>query len=103
MGGSCMIASIRTPDWKWDSMDADERLIEAIDQSGVLGVLSQLKGIADQPERMIGAGPNVVMNLTGGLVQGDINQFSWGLPYRNYLLTKGLFDSAIDNIERAGQ
>jgi hypothetical protein len=101
IGLGYMVAAVKTPDWRWNDMDADQKLVEAIDQSGVMGVLSQAKGIWDQPERAIGAGQNVAINALQGAASGDVNQMSWALPLRNHLLLRGLFDAAVDGIERS--
>ena len=126
VGLGYMVAQIKTDPNIWENMSTEQRMTRAIDQSGVVGVLSQytnlLQGTAigltgqnpfpfdprngyepsltDAAFNIAGAGPSVARNAVQGIVEGDINKFSWALPMRNHIGLKGLFDSAVDGMER---
>ena len=126
VGLGYMVAQIKTDPNIWENMSTEQRMTRAIDQSGVVGVLSQytnlMQGTAigltgqnpfpfdprngyepsltDAAFNIAGAGPSVARNAVQGIVEGDINKFSWALPMRNHIGLKGLFDSAVDGMER---
>jgi len=106
VGLGYITASLRTPDYIWNGMSVDQRLMEGIDRSGVVGVLSNMKGIAEQNgvgntvARAAGAGPSAARNLIEGAATGDARQFSRGLPLQNHIILGDLFDAAVDGIER---
>lgn len=106
VGLGYMVSSVKTPDYIWDRKDPGEKILDAIDQSGIMGVLSNAKGIAQQDGfgdtamRIAGAGPTAAGNLIGGAVTGDANTFSKGLPLQNHIILGDLFDAAVDGIER---
>lgn len=106
VGLGYMTSSLKTPDYIWDNQGMGERMTDAIDQSGIMGVLSQAKGVLQQDTfgegalRAAGAGPSAAINVAGGAVTGDANQFSKGLPLQNHILLGDLFDAAVDGIER---
>jgi len=106
IGLGYMTASLKTPDYIWDNQGMGERMTDAIDQSGIMGVLSQAQGIFQQDTlggaalRAAGAGPSAAINFAGGAVTGDANQFSKGLPLQNHILLGDMFDAAVDGIER---
>ena len=126
VGLGYMVAQIKTDPNIWENMTTEQRMTRAIDQSGVVGVLSQytnlMQGTAigltgqnpfpfdprngyepsltDAAFNIAGAGPSVARNAVQGIVEGDINKFSWALPMRNHIGLKGLFDSAVDGMER---
>lgn len=107
LGLGFMVAQVRAPDWEWSQMNAGQKVAAAVDQSGIMGILSQFYGIAeretpmDMALRAAGAGPNVAMNAASGAATGDVNRMSWALPFRNHILLRDLYDAAVDGIERS--
>lgn len=126
LGLAYMVAAIKTDSNHWENMTLDQRLRRAIDQSGVMGVIHNYHDLAqgtaigafgvnpmpwgpkygfeptgtDAAFDLMGAGPSAARNLIGGTLSGDLDQASWGLPFRNYLFLKSFFDSLIDGYER---
>ena len=117
-----IVASIRTPESSWEEMTLDDRLMRAIDQSGVMGVLPQYMGVAggtalgatgqnpfgsagygetrmDGVFDVLGAGPSIARNAALG-VTGDLESLRWSLPFSNHFALKGMFDSFFDGLER---
>ncbi|WP_138469864.1 hypothetical protein [Poseidonocella sp. HB161398] len=106
VGLGYMVASFRQGE-SWDRREPEEKLYEAIGQSGVLGILPQVLAVGEQPTgydmamRAAGAGPNAASNLMHGAATGDLMETSWGLPFRNHLLIKDFVDQMVDGSERA--
>jgi len=126
VGLGWMVAQVRTPAFAWDNMSFEDKMKAAVDQSGVMGVMSQYSELAqgsaigltgrnplpfepanghdpsltDAAFNLMGAGPSAARNLIQGVAQGDLNRASWGMAYRNHILTKDLFDAAVDGLER---
>lgn len=126
MGLGYMVASVRGGD-QWENRPLEDRMAQAIDQSGVTGVIAnyvnygqgmaeatglgnplpfsrtrgmRYPGMGDMMEQVAGPAVSAPVNLIGGVLTGDAEQASWGLPFRNFLLTKGLIDAAVDGQER---
>lgn len=127
VGLGFMVAQMRTDENQWDSMGFEDKLAKAIDQSGVVGVLGNYANLTQgmsiattginplpfdrtrgmrNPDMgnmavsLMGAGPSALTNFVGGAVNGDAEQFSWGLPFRNHIALKWLFDGAVDGMAR---
>ncbi len=125
VGLGYMVAAIKTPSERWDSMGLDDRIRVAIESSGIVGVLSNYANLTQgsvigltganpfpwSPEHnyypsamdamfnIAGAGPSVARNLVQGVATGDPTMTSWAMPLRNHIFLKWLFDAAIDNLE----
>lgn len=126
IGMGYMVSAVRSGD-RWDQMGVEDKLAQAVDQSGVTGVIANYvnygqgitsamglgnplpfertrgmrhPGAGDMLEQFAGPAISAPLNLMGGIFGGDLGQASWGVPFRNYLLTKDLFDRTIDGIER---
>ncbi len=125
VGLGYMVAAVKTPSERWDSMDLDDRIRVAIENSGIVGVLSNYTNLTQgsvigltgqnpfpwSPEHnyypsamdalfnIAGAGPSVARNLVEGVTTGDPTMTSWAMPLRNHIFLKWLFDAAIDNLE----
>ena len=125
VGLGYMVAAIKTPSERWDSMGLDDRIRVAIENSGIVGVLSNYSNLTQgsvigltgknpfpwSPEHnyypsamdamfnVAGAGPSVARNLVEGVATGDATMTSWAMPLRNHIFLKWLFDAAIDNLE----
>jgi len=127
VGLGYMVSMIRSPDYAWDQMGPGDRLSRAIDQSGIMGVLPQYShlaqgtaigttgqnpfpwemrrgqqdvSLADAAFNLAGAGPSVARNAVQGAAQGDPRRFRWALPFSNHFALDGLFDNAVEGIER---
>ncbi|MFD2175684.1 hypothetical protein [Rhodobacter lacus] len=127
VGIGYMVQQLRTPADSWNQMSIEDRVARAVDQSGIMGALSNIGNLAQgsiiaatgknplpfAPTRgpgnpsgldvafsAAGAGAGAMRNLIGGAFDADLGQFSWGVPFRNYLFTKHLTDAAIDALER---
>jgi len=126
LGLAYMVAAIKTDSNHWQNMTMDQKMRKAIDQSGVMGVIHNYHDLGqgtaigafgvnpspfdpkngyrptgtDAAFDLMGAGPSAARNLIGGTLSGDVNQASWGLPFRNYFALKGFFDGLVDGIER---
>lgn len=107
IGLGYMAQELRTPQFIWDKMSATEKLIASIDQSGMMGVISQTAGLAERGtisstlSRAAGAPFTVAGNAVGGVVNGDLNQFSKSVPWQNHIMLRDLIDAAVDGIERS--
>ena len=126
VGLGYMVAQIKSDPAKWDKLSTDQKIRRAVEQSGITGVLGEYTNLtqgsvigitgqnpfpwepksgfypraSDAAFNIAGAGPSVARNAVQGTLTGDANMASWALPMRNHFMLKGLFDAAVDGIER---
>jgi len=126
VGLGYMVAQIKTDPAQWDRLSTDQKIRRAVEQSGIAGVVGNYANLtqgsvigltgqnpfpwepkngfnpsaADAAFNIAGAGPSVARNAVQGTLTGDANMASWALPMRNHFMLKGLFDAAVDGIER---
>jgi hypothetical protein len=122
IGLGWMVTSMRTKHEQWDRMSPETKLARVLDQSNITGVLLPFiamgegmsiaaglgdpvlggrwkgqvnPGLADMVLQVLGPAAETTKSLLHGLATGDLQEISWGLPFRNMIGLKSFWDRAI--------